>query len=213
METAQQRRGRRAEALACESLRAAGWMIIQRNVRVAGLEIDLLARDERRLLVAVEVRARLRVGEQSPRALLGARKVAALVRQREALPELCRIDLLLVIGPPNGERLRLVRGIAERGAPAVRGGTREGGRICQHPIRGPLASVREYARGTCRLATVAPRGRDGVPRWHNRVEENYGRSYDARTFGGRRPLWAPDPALEPKDGAFHLRPAQWDPHP
>jgi Holliday junction resolvase-like predicted endonuclease len=108
--------------LACESLRDAGWTIIQHNLRVAGLEIDLLARDERRLLVAVEVRARLRVGEQSPRSLLGARKVAALVRQREALPELCRIDLLLVIGPPNGERLRLVRGIAERGAPAVRGG-------------------------------------------------------------------------------------------
>jgi len=80
METAQQRRGRRAEELACESLRAAGWTIIQHNLRVAGLEIDLLARDERRLLVAVEVRARLRVGEQSPRALLGARKVAAFTR-------------------------------------------------------------------------------------------------------------------------------------
>ena len=73
METAQQRRGRRAEELACESLRAAGWVIIQRNVRVAGLEIDLLTRDERRLLVAVEVRARLSVGEQGPRDLLGAR--------------------------------------------------------------------------------------------------------------------------------------------
>ena len=112
METAQQRRGRRAEDLAVESLCAAGWLIIQRNVRVSGLEIDLLAHDERRLLVAVEVRARLSVGELGPRALLGARKVAALVRQREALPELCRIDLLLVIGPPNGERLRLVRGIS-----------------------------------------------------------------------------------------------------
>ena len=109
METVQQLRGRRAEDLACESLRAAGWMIIQRNVRVSGLEIDLLARDERGMLVAVEVRARLSVGEQGPRALLGARKVAALARQREALHELCRVDLLLVIGPPRGERLRLIR--------------------------------------------------------------------------------------------------------
>ena len=82
-----------------------------RNHRLAGLEIDLLARDLGGRLVAVEVRRRPSVGAASPLQLLGARKVAALRRQREALPALERIDLLLVLGPDGGERLRLIRGI------------------------------------------------------------------------------------------------------
>ena len=68
-------------------------------------------------VLAVEVRARLSIGDATPQALLGARKLAALSRQREAIPELSRIDLLLVIGRPGRERLRLVRSIAEQEAP------------------------------------------------------------------------------------------------
>lgn len=117
VETAQRRRGRNAERLACDSLRSAGWSILERNLTRGGLEIDLLARDERGSLVAVEVRARLSIGDATPHALLGARKLAALSRQREAIPELSRIDLLLVIGRPGRERLRLVRSIADQEAP------------------------------------------------------------------------------------------------
>jgi hypothetical protein len=52
------------------------------------------------------------VGAASPAELLGARKMRALRRQRGYLPEGCRIDLLLVLGRPGNERLRLVRGVA-----------------------------------------------------------------------------------------------------
>ncbi len=201
-------RGDEAEGCAADALQAIGWRIVQRNLRVAGLEIDLLAHDELGRLVAVEVRARRSLGDAGPMQLLGARKLAALRRQREAVPGLARVDLLLVIGPPGKERLRLVRGIAERG---TRWG--EDGRIRQHLNRAPSALAGEYARGACRLATVAPRGRDGVPRWDNRNEEIYGRSINARTSRGRSPLWASDSALESEDGALHLRPAQWDPYP
>jgi putative endonuclease len=106
-----QRRGRAGEEIAAAALERSGWSILARNHRLAGLEIDLLARDLGGRLVAVEVRRRLSVGAATPLQLLGARKVAALRRQREALPALERIDLLLVLGPDGGERLRLIRGI------------------------------------------------------------------------------------------------------
>lgn len=107
--------GAAAEREAAAALASAGWQILARNLRVAGLEIDILARDETGRLVAVEVRARLRVGEATPAEILGQRKRAALRRQREAISGLTRVDLLLVAGPPGERRLRLVRGVAERG--------------------------------------------------------------------------------------------------
>jgi Holliday junction resolvase-like predicted endonuclease len=124
--------GAAAEREAAAALASAGWQILARNLRVAGLEIDILARDETGRLVAVEVRARLRVGEATSTEILGQRKRAALRRQREAISGLTRVDLLLVAGPPGERRLRLVRGVAERG-------TRweEGGRITRHPIGSP----------------------------------------------------------------------------
>ena len=124
--------GAAAEREAAAALANAGWQILARNLRVEGLEIDILARDETGRLVAVEVRARLRVGEATPTGILGQRKRAALRRQREAIRGLTRVDLLLVAGPPGERRLRLVRGVAERG-------TRweEGARITRHPIGSP----------------------------------------------------------------------------
>lgn len=104
--------GREAEALAARSLACSGWVILSRNLRIGRLEIDLLARDPHGELVAVEVRRRACVGAAAPAELLGARKMRALRRQRAYLPEECRIDLLLVLGSPRRERLRLVRGVA-----------------------------------------------------------------------------------------------------
>ena len=70
--------GAAAEREAAAALASAGWQILGRNLRVAGLEIDILARDETGRLVAVEVRARLRVGAATPAEILGQRKRAAL---------------------------------------------------------------------------------------------------------------------------------------
>jgi Holliday junction resolvase-like predicted endonuclease len=126
--------GAAAEREAAAALACAGWQILARNLRVDGLEIDILARDEAGRLVAVEVRARRSIGEATPTEILGQKKRAALRRQREAISGLLRVDLLIVAGPPGARRLRLVRGVAERG---TRWG--EGGKISRHPIRGPLA--------------------------------------------------------------------------
>ena len=104
--------GRDAEALAARSLASSGWVILSRNVRLGRLEVDLLARDPDGALVAVEVRRRARVGAATPAELLGGRKLRALRRQRAYLPPGCRIDLLLVLGAPAAEHLRLIRGIA-----------------------------------------------------------------------------------------------------
>jgi len=52
------------------------------------------------------------VGAATPAELLGFRKMGALRRQRAYLPAGCRIDLLLVLGSPGRERIRLVRGVA-----------------------------------------------------------------------------------------------------
>jgi Holliday junction resolvase-like predicted endonuclease len=104
--------GREAEALAARSLACSGWVILSRNLRLGRLEIDLLARDPHGELVAVEVRRRTSVGSATPSELLGRRKMLALRRQRAYLPEGCRVDLLLVLGAPGKERLRLIRGVA-----------------------------------------------------------------------------------------------------
>jgi len=126
--------GAAAEREAVNALANAGWKILARNLRVAGLEIDILARDEAGRLVSVEVRARRSIREATPNEILGQKKRAALRRQREAITGLQRVDLLIVTGPPGARRLRLVRGVAE---PGTRWG--EGGKIARHPIRGPLA--------------------------------------------------------------------------
>ena len=104
--------GREAEALAARSLARSGWVILSRNLRLGRLEVDLLARDPRGSLVAIEVRRRASVGAATPAELLGSRKMRALRRQRGLLPEGCHIDLLLVLGAPGKERLRLIRGVA-----------------------------------------------------------------------------------------------------
>lgn len=60
-----QLRGRRAEIVSCDFLRASGYRIVETNVRLARGELDILAR-KGDLLVAVEVRSR------GPRGLVGA---------------------------------------------------------------------------------------------------------------------------------------------
>ena len=54
---AAEKRGRGAETLACWYLRLKGWRILARRARVAGGEVDIVAR-RRRVLAFVEVKAR-----------------------------------------------------------------------------------------------------------------------------------------------------------
>jgi len=54
---AAERRGRGAETLACWHLRLKGWRILARRARVAGGEVDIIARGGR-TLAFVEVKAR-----------------------------------------------------------------------------------------------------------------------------------------------------------
>ena len=54
---AAEKRGRGAETLACWYLRLKGWQILARRARVAGGEVDIVAR-RRRTLAFIEVKAR-----------------------------------------------------------------------------------------------------------------------------------------------------------
>jgi putative endonuclease len=58
---AAERRGRRAETLACWYLRLKGWRILARRARVPGGEVDIVAR-RGRTLAFVEVKARASEG-------------------------------------------------------------------------------------------------------------------------------------------------------
>jgi putative endonuclease len=74
--------GREAERLVADRLAAAGWTILERNARIAGIrgEIDLIALDGASL-VFVEVKARRdgsSLGPETPAMAVGARKRAKL---------------------------------------------------------------------------------------------------------------------------------------
>jgi putative endonuclease len=83
---ARQTLGRRAERIAAERLGAAGWRILDRNLRLAEGELDLVALDGR-TVVFVEVKAgRLgaRRGPERPALAVGPRKQLRLRRLARA---------------------------------------------------------------------------------------------------------------------------------
>jgi putative endonuclease len=90
MTIARQRLGRRAERLVADGLRHQGWCIVERNVRTASGEIDLIAL-EGSTLVFVEVkagRAGSSLGPERPAFAVGPRKQLRLRRlAREWLAE------------------------------------------------------------------------------------------------------------------------------
>jgi putative endonuclease len=82
MTYARQRLGRRAEELVADRLRAAGWRVVGRNVRLPSGELDLVALDGT-TLVFVEVkagRAGARLGPELPAHAVGLRKQLKLRR-------------------------------------------------------------------------------------------------------------------------------------
>jgi putative endonuclease len=79
---ARQRLGRRAEGLVADRLRAAGWRILGRNVRLPSGELDIVALD-RSVLVFVEVksgRVGAARGPEQPAHNVGRRKQVKLRR-------------------------------------------------------------------------------------------------------------------------------------
>ncbi len=106
-------RGRAAESLAASYLELAGLQVLERNLRLGGVEIDVLAA-EREFQVLVEVKFRSRsdyggaleaVDRTQCRRLLRAASVLA-ARGHPAV----RIDLVAVDLAPDGATLRHVRG-------------------------------------------------------------------------------------------------------
>lgn len=84
MSIERQRRGRQAENYVADRLAGAGWRVIERNARPAGVrgELDIIAR-EGHDLVFVEVKARSTgavAGPETPVLAVGARKQAQLRR-------------------------------------------------------------------------------------------------------------------------------------
>ena len=120
MRTAAQEIGVDAEDLVARRLRAGGWTILGRNVRVGRAEIDILAVDDAGgAVVAVEVRCRRRrdyglAEETVSRAKLERLRAAVLTLrhlepQRLPVPRLpVRVDIVAV--EPDG-RVRHHRGV------------------------------------------------------------------------------------------------------
>ena len=94
------------ETLATEALTAAGYAIVERNVRVGNVEVDIVAQNHDRL-VFVEVKTSKadsmdwRYGIDRAKIRRLARAGATYVRSRE-LPYEVQIDAILVTSRPDG---------------------------------------------------------------------------------------------------------------
>jgi len=105
-------RGRAGETLAAAYLELAGCRVIARNVRIGGVEVDVLASDgSARVVVEVKVRTRADFGGAA--AVIDRVKRARLVRAAHALllegARTVRIDVVMVDVTPEGATLRHVR--------------------------------------------------------------------------------------------------------
>lgn len=110
------RRGRAAEDMAAAHLAGKGLHILARNYRVAGGEIDLIARHGPEL-VFVEVRSRRSAAFGSAaesvtpakrrRLLLAAQHYLLCLGQREPPP--CRFDIVSITGPLDAQHLEWLR--------------------------------------------------------------------------------------------------------
>jgi len=104
-----QERGKLAEQLAADGLAYEGLEIVGRNVRLGGVEVDLLARDGAAWVV-VEVKARSRTDFGGAGAAVDRAKRERLLRAARALLQQgrahVRIDVVTV--EPGGDGLRIL---------------------------------------------------------------------------------------------------------
>jgi putative endonuclease len=105
--------GRRGEILAARHLEALGMRIVERNVRLPGGEIDLVAREADEL-VFVEVKTRIGDQETAPDVAVTAAKLERLGRLAEAYVERAgaaerdwRVDVVAVVLERSGRIVRI----------------------------------------------------------------------------------------------------------
>lgn len=98
------KKGTYGENLACEFLKSKGYKILERNFRIRGGEIDIVAKDED-TLVYIEVKTRSQQLFGTPEEAVNWRKLKFLERaakfyrtnkKNQALPNLERIDVVSV---------------------------------------------------------------------------------------------------------------------
>ncbi len=124
MATIRQRHGALAEAEVARHLAVCGWTVLATNVRLDGVEVDLLAFDPGppRSLVIVEVRSLAAAPFGVPEERVDRKKVARLYRALAALgaaPQVpCgaatlprRVDLIVVDRRPGRSAMRHLRGV------------------------------------------------------------------------------------------------------
>lgn len=105
--------GRRGEILAARHLEALGMRIVERNVRLPGGEIDLVAQEADEL-VFVEVKARIGDQDTAPDVAVTAAKLERLGRLAEAYVERAgsptrdwRVDVVAVVLERSGRIVRI----------------------------------------------------------------------------------------------------------
>lgn len=97
--------GQWGENIACETLTGKGYAIVGRNMRIARIEVDILAMKGNRVAV-VEVKTR-RHPDEDPTFGIDRRKVMRLARagaaylRANSLPHELQIDLIFITGSPE----------------------------------------------------------------------------------------------------------------
>jgi putative endonuclease len=108
--------GRAAEALAVAYLELIGFRVLDRNLRLGGVEVDVLAAD-RSDQVVVEVKFRSRADYGGPAAAVDTPKRARLLRAASALvargAQRVRIDVVTVERVLEGAEIRHYRAAVE----------------------------------------------------------------------------------------------------
>ncbi|MHB0878294.1 MAG: YraN family protein [Anaerolineae bacterium] len=106
--------GSRTEAAAAAFLTRLGWVILARNWRWAGRELDIIARDGE-TLVFVEVKARRSDATYLPEEAIDRRKIERLLTAGRAYVDAhewdgpCRFDVVAVSMSGSGQEMRLIR--------------------------------------------------------------------------------------------------------
>ncbi len=106
--------GSTAENLACQYLETRGLVLVARNVRYRGGELDLIMR-EGETLVFVEVRSRRQSSYGTPAETVTPIKqqrlihAASLYLQRQALDLPCRFDVVAILQDGSAPRIDWIR--------------------------------------------------------------------------------------------------------
>lgn len=111
--------GRRGEDYAASYLESLGWKVLERNWRCREGELDIIAYDDARTLVFVEVRTRTGLGYGTPLESITWRKVRTLLalayswlRSHEVRASRVRLDAIGILMIPGAEvELKHVKGI------------------------------------------------------------------------------------------------------